>query len=139
MGGRVAREYWFDHERLAAYQESIAFVAWSTELLERVQRAGEVKEQLDRASTSVPLNIAEGNAKFSKKDRCRFFDIAYGSALESAAALDVLVARRKATELEVRAGKESLQKTVRLLLGLIKRDSDREYGGERAIDPSAEA
>jgi len=26
-------------------------------------RAGEVKDQLDRASTSIPLNIAEGNGK----------------------------------------------------------------------------
>src|SRR6266571_3398803 len=40
--------------------------------------------QLDRASTSVSLNIAEGNGKFTSPDRCRFFDNARGSALESA-------------------------------------------------------
>ena len=54
-----------------------------------VYRAGLV-DQLDRASTSIPLNIAEENGKFTGADRCRFFDIARGSALECAASLDVL-------------------------------------------------
>jgi four helix bundle protein len=30
------------------------------------------------ASTSIPLNIAEGNGKFTGADRCRFFDNARG-------------------------------------------------------------
>jgi len=50
---------------------------------------------LDRASTSIPLNLAEGNGKFTDADRCRFFDIARGSALECAACLDVLVAKNR--------------------------------------------
>lgn len=52
-----------------------------------------VYDQLDRASTSIPLNIAEGNGKYTPKDRCRFFDIARGSAFECAAVLDVLTAK----------------------------------------------
>ena len=88
---------------------------------------GEVKDQLDRASTSIPLNIAEGNGKYAPKDRCRFFDIAHGSALECAAGLDVLVARLKLSSDQVRPGKESLQKIVRMLMGLIKRHSTRDF------------
>jgi four helix bundle protein len=118
---------WFEHEKLVAYQETVAFVAWLSATLEDVQRAGDIKDQLERASSSIALNIAEGNGKFTSKDRCRFFDTAHGSALECAAGLDVLVARAKLSREQIRPGKERLQRIVRLLYGLIKRNSNREY------------
>src|SRR5580693_4023543 len=120
-------ECWFDHERLEVYQEAIAFSAWLSAALDLAVRIGDVKDQLDRASTSIPLNIAEGNGKYALKDRCRFFNIAHGSALECAAGLDILVAKVKLTSDQIRPGKESLQKIVRMLMGLIKRNSTREY------------
>ena len=123
----ASQECWFDHEKLEVYREAIAFIAWVSALLEGTVRIGEVKDQLDRASTSIPLNIAEGNGKYAPKDRCRFFDIAHGSALECAAGLDVLVAKAKLTPDQIRPGKESLQRIVRMLMGLIKRNSTREY------------
>ncbi len=122
-----SKVYWFGHEQLEVYQESIAFIAWLSTLLEGTLRAGDVKDQLDRASTSIPLNIAEGNGKYTSKDRCRFFDIAHGSALECASGLDILVARTKLTPEQIRPGKESLQRIVRMLMGLIKRNSTRDY------------
>jgi four helix bundle protein len=130
----ISDECWFDHERLEVYREAIAFVAWLSPLLETTARIGEVKDQLDGASTSVPLNIAEGNGKYSLKDRCRFFDIAQGSALECAAGLDILVAKAKFTRDQIRPGKEKLQKIVRMLMGLIKKNSTRDYekGGNPA-------
>src|SRR6516164_5320858 len=120
-------ERWFDHEKLEVYQQTIAFVAWLSPVLEAVGRVGDVKDQLDRASTSIALNIAEGNGKYAMKDRCRFFDIAYASALECAAGLDVLVAKAKLQLNEIRPGKEQLQRVVRMLMGLIKRHSTRAY------------
>src|SRR5712691_4824353 len=127
-------ESWFDHEKLEVYREAIALVAWLSVLLEATVRVGEVKDQLDRASTSIPLNIAEGNGKYAPKDRCRFFDIAHGSALECAAGLDVLVAKAKLTPDQIRPGKERLQKIVRMLMGLIKRNSTREYERGKAAN-----
>src|SRR5579859_4418331 len=118
---------WFDHEKLEVYRDAIAFVAWLSGILENAVRLGDVKDQLDRASTSVPLNIAEGNGKYAPKDRCRFFDIAHGSTLECAAGLDILVAKGKLTAEQIRPGKEILQRVVRMLMGLIKRNSTREY------------
>jgi four helix bundle protein len=74
----------------------------------------------------MPLNISEGNGKYSPKDRCQFFDTAHGSALECAAGLDILVARAKLSPDQVRLGKEKLQRIVRMLMGLMKRNSTRE-------------
>lgn len=123
----AAQEYWFDHEKLDVYQDAIAFNAWLANIMEDLLRVGEVRDQLDRAATSIPLNIAEGNGKYSLKDRCRFLDTAYGSTLECAAGLDVLVAKRKLTSDQIRPGKERLQRIVRMLLGLLKRISTRDY------------
>src|SRR5205814_8868452 len=88
---------YFDHERLKVYQSAIRFVTWSADFLAKVTAKAAAKDHLDRASTSVALNIAEGNGKFSTADRARFLEIARGSALERAACLDVLVARKLST------------------------------------------
>jgi four helix bundle protein len=98
-------------------------------------RGGEIKDQLDRASISNVLNIAEGNGKYSRKDRCRFLDAANASALECAAGLDILVAKKKLAFDDIRSGKESLQKIVRMLIGLIKRSETRDY--PKSHDPEA--
>ena len=114
----------FDHEKLEVYQESLAFIAWLEPLLDRLPKSLSVRDQLDRASTSISLNLAEGNGKFTKPDRCRFFDISRGSALECAAALDVLVAKKKCDIAEIVPGKESLRRIVSMLIGLIRANSD---------------
>ena len=113
----------FDHDKLEAYQQSLGFIRWATPLLEKLPAKLSVCDQLDRASTSVPLNIAEGNGKFTSPDRCRSLDSARGSALECAACLDVLVAKGRATEAEVEPGKQLLRRVVSLLVGLIRSNS----------------
>ncbi len=120
----------FDHEKLIAYQRSIQFVAWASPLLEKLPAKLAVSDQLDRASTFVPLNIAEGNAKYTAPDRCRYFDTARGSALECAACLDVLVAKGKVTVEEIQRGKELLHETVSLLVGLVKSIAPDRLGEE---------
>lgn len=111
----------FDHENLDVYQASIEFASWAEELLEQLPKSLSVTNQLDRASTSIPLNLAEGNGKFTDKDRCRFFDIARGSALECAACLDVLAAKKRINC--ANEGKDRLVRIVSMLVGLIRRTS----------------
>ncbi len=110
---------YFDHEKLNVYQP-IAFVAWADRLLNGIQIKAAAKDHLDRASTSVALNIAEGNGKFSVRDRSRFFEIARGSALECAACLDVLVAKQALAPESIVPGKETLVEIVSMLMGLLK-------------------
>ncbi len=126
---------YFDHERLEAYQSSLEFIRWSEPLLEKVPRTAAVYSQLDRARTSIPLSIAEGNAKFTPLDKCRYFDTAHGSAVECAACLDLLFIRQALTETELDEAKRLLSQIVGLLVGLIKskqpdrfREDQLEYG-----------
>ena len=114
-------ETYFDHEKLDVYRASIEFVSWTDELLEGLPKSLAVTNQLDRASTSIPLNLAEGNGKFTDADRCRFFDIARGSALECAACLDVLVAKKRINCAD--EGKTQLVRIVSMLVGLIRSTS----------------
>jgi len=122
----------FDHEKLHVYQASIEFIIWMKGVLDQVPKRYSVYDQLDRASTSISLNIAEGNGKYTPKDRCRFFDIARGSALECAAALDIVVAKGIINSNEVREGKETLKKIVSMLVGLIRNNSP-----DRVCEPVA--
>jgi four helix bundle protein len=115
----------FDHEKLKVYQDSIAFVAWADGILQRCPDKATVKDQLDRAATSIPLNIAEGNGKWSSRDRCRLLEIARGSAVECAACLDVLVAKKRLTAEDVELGKRQLHGIVSMLCGLIEVVSNR--------------
>ena len=121
----------FDHEKLRVYQASLEFLSWLRGVMERMPSSLAVHDHLDRASTSIPLNIAEGNGKFSPSDRCRYFDVARGSALECAAGLDALVAKGILPESDVRKGKEILLTVVSMLVGLIKSNSpDRLHEAE---------
>jgi four helix bundle protein len=49
-----------------------------------------MRNQLDRASLSVCLNLAEGSAKQSQKDRARFYEIAMASHRETQAILELI-------------------------------------------------
>ena len=114
---------YFDHERLDVYQEAIAFCGWVEDLLSEVTVKASAKDQLDRASTSIPLNVAEDNGKFSNADRARFLEIARGSALECAACIDVLAVRRLVVTERILPAKEQLVRIVKMLMGMLKRFS----------------
>ena len=49
----------------------------------------ELSDQLDRASISVALNIAEGAGRATPREQARHYTIARGSAVESLACLDL--------------------------------------------------
>ena len=63
----------FDHEKLHVYQVSLEFVAWVFKRVDRLKgNYRHARDELIRASQSIPRNIAEGNGKRSRADRGRF-------------------------------------------------------------------
>ena len=109
----------FHHEKLTVYQRALEFAAWSQQLIESVTKKTSTRDHLERSGDSIALNIADGNGKFSQKDRARFFQIAHGSALESAACLDLLVARRCCADDAIKKGKAILEEIVRMLFKML--------------------
>ena len=122
----------FSHEKLRVYQKSLHFVIWATDILDQLPPIGSVKNQLERASTSIPLNIAEGNGKTSKRDRARFLQTAHRSAVECAACLDIIAikTKRDSTASDISEGKAQLETIVNMLIGMLAKLESRYDVGE---------
>ncbi len=124
----------FNHERLDVYQEALALCGWWETCWRRCASLPNLRDQMDRASSSIPLNIAEGNGRFTPKDRSHYFRIAATSALECAACLDVLVVRKRLTAEEVLPAKHRLQAIVRMLYGLVGSGAYKISDGSQTYD-----
>ena len=78
---------------------------------------GEVRDQLKRASLSVVLNLAEGNARTGKDKRNRFA-IAEGSAREAVEAIWTAIGWGYVTEEEARGVIALFDRTIAMLVRL---------------------
>ena len=67
------------------YQIAIEFIREASKL----KLPGYLRDQLDRAASSIALNLAEGAGRYTKKDQRKFFIIAMGSLRECQAILDI--------------------------------------------------
>jgi four helix bundle protein len=119
----------FGHEQLDVYQLSIDYVAWAYNLAKDLNGPDRhARDQLLRASQSIPLNIAEGNGKGTNADRRRFFEIARGSVMECAAIQDCLTACKVINSEQNIAGKEMLSRIASMLIKLGRRTHELREG-----------
>ncbi len=81
---------------------------------------GYMKNQLGRASLSIMLNIAEGSAKISTKDRRNFWVIARGSAFETASLVKFLSSENKIAEGSAKNIYSSLEEISKMLYAMTK-------------------
>jgi len=116
-----------DHKSLVAWQVSNQ-VAREVLRLSRTRwrpSASALFHQLQRASLSVQLNIAEGYALY-RSQRFRYhIRIAYGSAVETTELLELAAAERIIPPLESAPLVESAHRSERLLLGLLHKVGER--------------
>jgi four helix bundle protein len=81
----------FDFEKLTVYQKAKAFHKEISCWLRNNPKIDAVtRDQLRRATLSIPLNIAEGTGRFTPKDRRKFYIVARSSIFEVVAILDIL-------------------------------------------------
>ena len=115
---RTGDQAHFDFERLDVYRiarEHLALVA-------RTAIPLRLRDNLDRATDSILLNIAEGMGKpRGSRDRAKFFRIALGSAKECACAWDVLSVRRRVDDSPARQARELLLRVVAMLTAMTYR------------------
>jgi four helix bundle protein len=105
-----------DFERLDVYRCAIDFLALAARITAHMPRGhSDLRDQLRRASSSIPLNIAEACGKTGTAERADFNAIARGSALECAAILDVLQRFGAVGFDDVEQGKTLLARVVAML------------------------
>jgi four helix bundle protein len=109
----------FDHEKLDVYQVAMEFVARANDIVEQLPRGrGYLGDQLQRAASSIVLNVAEGAGKFSPADKAVFYTRARASATECAAVLDVCRKLNLITDTDTH--KAMLERISQMLTKLIK-------------------
>jgi four helix bundle protein len=80
----------FHFQQLEIYKKAKYFHLQCKALINKKNIKSYSKDQLQRASFSVVLNIAEGSGRFSKPDRKNFFIISRSSIFECVAIIDIL-------------------------------------------------
>ena len=109
------------YEKLDVYQCAIKLLSIAINITNDMPRgqAGLV-DQIKRAAMSIPLNIGEGAGKRTKADCGKYFDIARGSALECAAAIDVCKVLELISSEKQKSAKELLHRIVAMLTKLAR-------------------
>ncbi len=119
----------FDHERLEVYRLALDFVALVYEVIQALPPGhSRLADQIERASTSVVLNTAEGAGEFSKKEKARFYRMALRSATESAAVLDIFHRLRLVEESQYSAGRRLALRIVSMHVRLARNCISRGTG-----------
>lgn len=110
----------FDFQKLEVYKKAKEFHVDCKKIILDKKLDRFVKDQLGRASFSVPLNIAEGSGKFSRADRKNYFTTARASLFECVAVLDILNDSSKLTDTELEKMMSDADELSRILYAMIK-------------------
>ena len=105
-----------DHERLDVFQVALEFAAMVPALTKTARPA--LRDQLERAASSIALTLAEGCARRTRRDRHHFFSMAQGSAMECAAAIDIRRVTGHLSPADAARAKHKLTRIVQMLVGL---------------------
>jgi four helix bundle protein len=118
----------FDFEEFGAYKKAKRFHMNIASYLEGTKLNNTVRDQLYRASFSVPLNLAEGSGRFTKKDRRNFFVIARGSIFECVAVLDILKDKKLIADSVFQEIYSLADELSRILYAMIRNLSQTKHG-----------
>ncbi|MBD3320148.1 MAG: four helix bundle protein [Chitinivibrionales bacterium] len=106
----------FSHEELEIYKKALAFFEWFDKLCCEQQINELIYQSLDKSSTSLILNIAEGDGRYSFRERSRFIVHAHSAVLSSSSWLDVLLVDSSNRISEIEKGKSQLVGIASMLM-----------------------
>ena len=118
----------FEFQNWPVYQAALDCVTHAYRVCSTLPKdsATGLRDQLRRASQSIPLNIAEGSSRYTGRDKANFFRIARGSVFECVAILDVAM-KLQFVEGDLGALFKNLETIGRMLSGLIKYVEGEKY------------
>ena len=111
-----------DFKNLVAWQKAMDLVDAVYEVTRKFPREEMFghTSQLQRAAVSIPSNIAEGQARFSKPDFQRFLRIARGSLAEVQTQLLIAERRGYLASAKCRALEVQIEELARIINGLLR-------------------
>lgn len=116
---RVYNQYVYDFEKFPVYLQSEKIYRNLLSLINNNRIPRFLRLQLDRASTSITLNIAEGAGKYSRKDKKNFYTIARASAQECVSILRILKIRNYIGGATYKSLYDEFEHLSKMLSGLI--------------------
>ena len=110
----------FDHEDLDVYQIALQLVAWLEPAQVMFSCSTDLRSKLDKSTTAIVLNLAEGNGRFTGTDQAKFYGIAYKATIQSASLVDLATANGVADPSRVEEGRDLLRRIAAMLTALSK-------------------
>lgn len=116
------KEEKFGYEKLEVWQEAID---WACKVISIVDQLGSPRshyrlvEQLEAATSSVAMNIAEGKGRFSNKEFVHYLYIARGSLFETTTLLEIFRRLRWLEEVDLQEIREHAVRIGKMLNSLI--------------------
>ncbi|MBN2842140.1 MAG: four helix bundle protein [Sedimentisphaerales bacterium] len=110
----------FMFENLTVYQKAVDLSEQIITITESFPKGYYfLTDQLNRASLSISLNLAEGNGRFTKADRKNFFIIARGSTQECVPILEIARRKKLLTDEQHISLRQQLEQIAKMISGLI--------------------
>jgi len=110
----------FMFENLEVYQKSVDLAEKIINLTDEFPKGYYfLTDQLNRASLSIATNIAEGNGRFTKRDRRNFFIIARGSVQECIPLLEIAKRKQFISDVKLSDMLNQLEVISKMISGLI--------------------
>ena len=116
------QEVRFSFEDLEVWQKAVNFAKIVIDLSEKIDTGRKhyrLIEQLEAASTSIALNIAEGKGRYSKKEFVQFLYIARGSLYETVTLLIIFYKKNWIKDIQLEEIKSIGDEIGRMLSSLI--------------------
>lgn len=111
------------YKDLLVWQKSMEYANQVIELIDQLETPRKhyrLFEQLEASVTSVPMNIAEGKGRESKKEFMHFLYIARGSLFEVLTLLEIFQMRGWLSNTQFDAFETNSNEIAKMLNGLIK-------------------
>ena len=112
----------FNFEKLEVWQKAVDFADEVIALLDKIETTRNhyrLFEQMESASTSISMNIAEGKGRYSKKEFKQFLYIARGSLFEVVTLFTIFRKRNWIEEISFQTLKQRSFEIGKMINGLI--------------------
>ena len=102
---------------LDVYRVGLDLMGWFAGLPGAEALANRGCREVDKAATSVVLNVAEGNGRYCERDHRRFLEIAAHSAVKATAYLDFYERTALPAQVATAHGRELMSRIVAMVSG----------------------